>query len=114
MRHLLALALIVALGLVGTADLEDAQRDEALYCKFVADGTWPAYNSEINCNKQQYSVVRCGLIAALDKLTRKEKEMTDFDWSGYELEQDEIEEQTNPKLNDDEGFIEVKKSGKNN
>ena len=52
MRHLLALALIVALGLVGTADLEDAQRDEALYCEFVADGTWPAYNPDIFCEKE--------------------------------------------------------------
>jgi len=51
MKTLLALGLFVVLGLVGTADLEDAQRDEALYGEFVADGTWPAYNPEINCNK---------------------------------------------------------------
>ena len=51
MRAALALGLFVVLGLVGTAYLEDAQRDEALYCEFVADGTWPAYNPEINCNK---------------------------------------------------------------
>ena len=51
MKTLALAALIVALGLVGTADLEDAQRDEALYCKFVADG----------------------LIAVLARLTRKEK-----------------------------------------
>ena len=49
MKTLALVGLIVALGLVGTADLEDAQRDEALYCLFVADGTWPAYNSEIDC-----------------------------------------------------------------
>ena len=49
MKTLALAALIVALGLVGTADLEDAQRDEALYCKFVADGTWPDYDDEINC-----------------------------------------------------------------
>ena len=49
MKTLALAALIVVLGLVGTADLEDAQRDEALYCLFVADGTWPAYNSEIDC-----------------------------------------------------------------
>lgn len=52
MKTLALAALIVALGLVGTADLKDAQRDEALYCKFVADGTWPPYNSEIDCNKE--------------------------------------------------------------
>ena len=52
MKTLALAALIVAFGLVGTADLKDAQRDKALYCKFVADGTWPAYNSEIDCNKE--------------------------------------------------------------
>ena len=51
MKTLALVGLLVVLGLVGTADLEDAQRDEALYCEFVADGTWPAYNPEINCNK---------------------------------------------------------------
>tara|TARA_R110000822_G_scaffold277352_1_gene399230 strand:+ start:834 stop:992 length:159 start_codon:yes stop_codon:yes gene_type:complete len=52
MKTLAFVGLFVVLGLVGTADLEDAQRDEALYCKFVADGTWPAYNPEIYCEKE--------------------------------------------------------------
>ena len=52
MKALALVGLFVVLGLVGTADLEDAQRDEALYCAFVADGTWPAYNPEIDCNKE--------------------------------------------------------------
>ena len=53
MRILLALAAtIAAFGFAGSMDLEDAQREEALYCKFVADGTWPAYNPEIYCEKE--------------------------------------------------------------
>tara|TARA_R110000868_G_scaffold259066_1_gene516798 strand:+ start:985 stop:1146 length:162 start_codon:yes stop_codon:yes gene_type:complete len=53
MRHLLALALIVVgLGAAGKADIQEAQRHASQYCLFVADGTWPAYNSEIDCNKE--------------------------------------------------------------
>lgn len=53
MRILLTLAaLVAALGLAGTSDLEEAQRHADQYCQFVADGTWPAYNSEIDCNKE--------------------------------------------------------------
>tara|TARA_R110000803_G_scaffold21423_1_gene53981 strand:- start:12 stop:254 length:243 start_codon:yes stop_codon:yes gene_type:complete len=74
MKALALVGLLVVLGLVGTADLEDAQRDEALYCEFVADGTWPAYNSEIDCNKEWCPAVKCGLMSVLDKLTRKENE----------------------------------------
>lgn len=42
-------ALVAALGLAGKADLEEAQRHADQYCQFVADGTWPAYNPDINC-----------------------------------------------------------------
>jgi hypothetical protein len=42
-------ALVAALGLVGNADLEEAQRHADQYCQFVADGTWPPYNPDINC-----------------------------------------------------------------
>ena len=53
MRILLALAaLVAALGLVGNADLEEAQRHADQYCQFVADGTWPAYDPDINCNQK--------------------------------------------------------------
>jgi hypothetical protein len=52
MKALALVGLLVVLGLVGTADLKDAQREEALYCEFVADGTWPAYNPEIYCEKE--------------------------------------------------------------
>jgi|TARA_B110001454_G_scaffold211591_1_gene227454 hypothetical protein len=50
MRHLLALALIVAgLGAAGKADIQEAQRHASQYCLFVAQGTWPDYDDEINC-----------------------------------------------------------------
>jgi hypothetical protein len=47
MRILLALAaLVAALGLAGTSDFEEAQQQQ----EFVADGTWPPYNPDIQCN----------------------------------------------------------------
>ena len=50
MRILLALAaLVAALGLAGTSDFEEAQQQDR-YCEFVADGTWPPYNPDIQCN----------------------------------------------------------------
>lgn len=52
MRILLAMAAIVAaLGLAGTSDFEEAQKQQDRYCEFVADGTWPAYNPDINCEE---------------------------------------------------------------
>lgn len=52
MRYLLTLAAVIAaFGFAGNADLEDAQNHAGLYCQFVADGTWPAYDSQINCPK---------------------------------------------------------------
>lgn len=36
--------LLVALGLVGTGDLEEAERQEAQYCSMVKSGHWPDYN----------------------------------------------------------------------
>ena len=53
MKNILALAAIVAaFGFAGSMDLEDAQGQQDRYCEFVADGTWPDYNPEINCSKQ--------------------------------------------------------------
>jgi hypothetical protein len=51
MKTLALVGLLVVLGLVGTADLEDAQRQADQYCQFVADGTWPPYNPDINCEE---------------------------------------------------------------
>tara|TARA_R110002072_G_scaffold22605_1_gene79166 strand:- start:2337 stop:2492 length:156 start_codon:yes stop_codon:yes gene_type:complete len=51
MRILLALAaLVAALGLAGNFDFEEEQQQQDRYCEFVADGTWPAYNPDIQCN----------------------------------------------------------------
>jgi len=53
MKNILALAAIVAaFGFAGSMDLQDAQGQQDRYCEFVADGTWPDYNPEINCSKQ--------------------------------------------------------------
>ncbi len=52
MKNILALAAtIAAFGFAGSMDLQDAQAEQDRYCEFVADGTWPPYNPEINCNK---------------------------------------------------------------
>lgn len=53
MRYILALAAIVAaFGFAGSMDLEDAQAEQDRYCEYVANGTWPDYNREINCSNQ--------------------------------------------------------------
>ena len=53
MKNILALAAtIAAFGFAGSMDLEDAQAEQDRYCEFVADGTWPDYNPEINCSNQ--------------------------------------------------------------
>jgi hypothetical protein len=52
MRILLAVAaLVAALGVAGNFDFEEAQQQQDRYCEFVADGTWPPYNSSINCEE---------------------------------------------------------------
>ena len=35
---------VVALGVVGSMDYEDAKAEEALYCSNVKSGIWPNYN----------------------------------------------------------------------
>ena len=47
-------ATILVVGLVGTAgneDYEEAKRSKEFYCKMVAEGTWPDFNPETNCDK---------------------------------------------------------------
>ncbi len=43
--------LVLGFGLAGKADKEEAERQADQYCKFVADGTWPPYNPDINCEE---------------------------------------------------------------
>ena len=47
--YLVLAVLVVAFGLAGNADKEEAERHAEQYCEFVADGTWPPYNPDINC-----------------------------------------------------------------
>lgn len=52
--HLIALGMVFAVlfGMVGSFDYQDAQANHALYCEMVQEGTWPAYNSAIDCVNQ--------------------------------------------------------------
>ena len=51
-------ATILVVGLVGTAgneDYEEAKRSKELYCKMVAEGTWPDFNPETQCDTESGS-----------------------------------------------------------
>ena len=48
-------ATILVLGLVGTADYEEEQASNELYCKMVAEGTWPNFNPETQCDTESGS-----------------------------------------------------------
>ena len=41
--------LLVAMALLGNADAEDEQRQQARYCDMVASGAWPAYRGMEGC-----------------------------------------------------------------
>lgn len=40
---------LLALGILGRGDLEDARRAEEQYCQNVVSGVWPHYNTAIEC-----------------------------------------------------------------
>lgn len=53
---LAAIGLLIAMGIVGQSDLEEAERQEAEYCEMVklwkqtkGQAGWPAYNGEKMC-----------------------------------------------------------------
>ncbi len=46
-----ALFVIVAFGIVGQMDYEDAVEQERHYCDMVREGRWPAYNQDIDCKR---------------------------------------------------------------
>lgn len=48
-KYVLAFTSIMLLGLVGSYDIEQAEKSHALYCENVASGVWPAYDKEIKC-----------------------------------------------------------------
>ncbi len=43
------LLLVMAFGIVGQMDYEDAIKEEQRYCDMVRDGHWPHYNKDIDC-----------------------------------------------------------------
>ena len=54
-----ALFVIVAFGIVGQMDYEDAIEQERHYCDMVRQGHWPAYNQDIDCKRiDQDRIVR--------------------------------------------------------
>lgn len=46
------LSLLLVLGVVGRGDYDDAVAAERHYCEMVEDKVWPAYNPNIDCNKE--------------------------------------------------------------
>jgi hypothetical protein len=53
------IGLIVAMGIVGQSDLEEAERQQAEYCEMVklfkqtkGQSGWPAYNGEGMCQRR--------------------------------------------------------------
>ena len=47
-----ALTLLIILIVTGSGDYEEAVAAERHYCKMVASKVWPAYDQNINCNKE--------------------------------------------------------------
>jgi len=45
------IAALIALGLVGNSDFEDAQKQEREYCSNVKAGNHPAYDKLIKCEE---------------------------------------------------------------
>jgi len=44
------LFLIAAIAAVSEMDYEDAQMEHDYYCAMVAEGHWPEYRTDVNCN----------------------------------------------------------------
>jgi len=52
--QLVALGICFAMlfGLIGSYDYDEAQASEKLYCDMTTEGSWPLFNSAIDCNYQ--------------------------------------------------------------
>ena len=48
----LGICFAMLLGLVGSYDYEDAQASAKLYCDMTTEGSWPAFDSTIDCSYQ--------------------------------------------------------------
>ncbi len=48
----LGMTFAMLFGLVGSYDYEEAQASQALYCEMTTEGSWPLFNSAIDCSYQ--------------------------------------------------------------
>ena len=49
------LFILLALGVAGSSDYEEAVTHEQHYCEMVSEGLWGAYDSSIDCSKVQFT-----------------------------------------------------------
>ena len=47
-----ATAIIAALGIAGTGDYQEAVRSHQKYCNMVAQGAWPDFKPETQCDTE--------------------------------------------------------------
>lgn len=48
----LGMTFAMLFGLIGSYDYDEAKAQEALYCDMTTEGSWPAYDKEIDCSYQ--------------------------------------------------------------
>lgn len=48
----LGITFAMLLGLVGSYDYDEAQASVKLYCDMTTEGSWPLFNSAIDCSYQ--------------------------------------------------------------
>ena len=46
-----AFFVIIAFGIVGQMDYEDAIKEEQHYCDMVREGHWPKYKTDVDCKR---------------------------------------------------------------
>jgi hypothetical protein len=49
---ILGMTFAMLLGLVGSYDYEDELASQSLYCDMTTEGSWPSYDSAIDCSYQ--------------------------------------------------------------
>lgn len=49
----LGMTFAMLLGLVGSYDYDEALASEKLYCDMTTEGSWPTFNSMIDCINQE-------------------------------------------------------------
>jgi len=47
----LILSLLLLVSMISELDARDQERHEEFYCAMVAEGSWPAYNKEVDCGE---------------------------------------------------------------